>query len=391
MSLDTSNAVVSWRFDRGRQRELDRTEAATGSITVQNRHGLFDRTNLASPYHADIEPLVPAAISVRNPFTDTFHTLFSGYVEDWTYERPLKTVDQELLTVPLVDGFELLANAKVLPAGTGGEGGLFYAPQHVDNRIKAAAADAGLPAARTDINPGNVNVQGVHYPPGASMLEVMQDAADAEFPGVSNLFMGKTGVLAFRGRMDRFNRAAAGVPSFVLGDAWGMSEDASRVPIWFYRWALEKQNLFNSVLVTPTGADPADVPGQRVEAALSIAKYGRRDHDIQDLIVLGGDDGSTALQECHKFAAYYVNNYKSPYVRVYDLEVHSAMGEAAWDFIVNVGIGSLIELWTQHPGGGGLAGRQYFVEGIHAESERPGRIKMKLDLSPKDRWLEPPA
>jgi hypothetical protein len=386
MSLDTSNGVLSWEFQRGRQLELDQTEAGKGRIKLQNRKGLYDRTNLDSPYHASIEPLIPVGINVYNPFDTDYHTLFTGYVEEWDYERVLKNPRGGTVTTPIVDGFELLANAKILPAGDGGEGGLFYASQHVDDRIQAAAADAGWPAERTDINPGNVNVQEFTYPPGTSMLEVMQDAADAEFPGVSNLFIGKTGTLAFRGRYARFAKVTDGTPDWILGDEWGIEDDDTRVPLYSYRWALEKQNIFNSVLVTPNGVDPADVPGQRVEASLSIAKYGRRDHDIQGLMILDGDNSNTGLQECHAYAAYYVNNYKTSYVRVYDLEVHTAMGELAWAFVVGVGIGDLIELNTQHPGGGGLDGRKYFVEGIRAKSSGVGDIVMNVDLSPIDRW-----
>jgi hypothetical protein len=393
MSLDSSNAVIDWNFTRGRRRQLDHTEAAQASLTLQNHKGLFDTTNDGSPYYGYLEPLIPAAINVKHPFTDEQHTLFTGYIEDWgPYERPSKGRKRETLTVPLVDGFELLTQAKVKPSSDPGhEGSLHYAPQHVDDRIKAAAADADWPAARTNIFHGNVDVQESSYSPGTSMLEVMQDAADAEFPDVANLWMGKQGEIEFRGRYDRFTRAAAGIPEWVLGDDWGLGEDDTRVPIFLYTWAFEKQFIVNSCLVTPIQVDPADVPGMRVEAPLSIAKYGRRDRDIQGLLTLRGDDGNTGGEECQAFASYIVSNNKQPHVHVYGLEIHSTMGQAAWDFIVGVQISSLIELWTQHVGGGGFNGRQFFVEGISAHSTGTYSfgvpdIVMTLDLSPKERW-----
>jgi hypothetical protein len=57
-----------------------------------------------------------------------------------------------------------------------------------------------------------------------------------------------------------------------------------------------------------------------------------------------------------------------------------------------VQISSLIEMWTQHPGGGGFNGRQFFVEGINMRSAGPGEktgveeVVVTLDLSPKERW-----
>jgi len=59
----------------------------------------------------------------------------------------------------------------------------------VDDRIIQAIAETDWPASRTRIFTGNIIVQETTYSPGESILTVIDDAAEAEFPGVTLRFI----------------------------------------------------------------------------------------------------------------------------------------------------------------------------------------------------------
>src|SRR5215472_8429453 len=68
-ALPTANRVTHWETHRGRNSEFDQTEAGTGSITLQNRDGLFDPLNTDSPYTAtdNLLPIRQVRITCNTP------------------------------------------------------------------------------------------------------------------------------------------------------------------------------------------------------------------------------------------------------------------------------------------------------------------------------------
>lgn len=379
--------VIRWESHRGRSLEFDEIEAGTAVLWLNNRSGKYDPTYGGSPYSGKLLPLKQTRITAAKPNApSTFVPQFTGYVEEWGFER--KGPRHEVAEVHLVDGFELLSRAEVAPSTISGA---YFAAAQTDDRQRAALADAGWPAARTQINTGNVTVQPVVYPPGTSALEVCRDAAEAEFPSVGLIFMKKDGTYRFLGRCARFTQTT---PTYRLGDATAFAANPTLIPIFDLEWSYEKEHLYNKVLVLPQGVQAKDT--YVVKDTASIAKYGPRTLAVTDLLIQAGTTtGKTAVQECKEvFAQYYVDNYKRPYVRPHGLEVRASFADASsaghldslWNFILNVEIGDLIELNTVHPGGGGFNALTYYVEGIHNYVEPPKFWRQTLDLSPKGRF-----
>jgi hypothetical protein len=386
--------VTAFETHRGRESEFDKTEAGTAEISLITTDGRFDPTNATGPYYGQLDALKQSKINIQHPIAGTFHDVFTGYVEDWENRRyGQKHIET---TVPLTDGFELLEQAQVPPSGVHTGGGGFYAAAHCDDRIYAALADGAWPAERTRIASGNVNLQAVTYPPGTSMLSIIQDAADGEFPGVANFFMTKEGWARFTGRYIRFQPDTYGIPKWRVGDAAACAIDPTLIPIFDMRWTRSKSLLYNTALVLPEGVAAADVPGNRVTNGVSVNKYGWRNRDIQGLLTLDGDDGKTGLAECKDFATYYVNNYSTPHDRVYDVEIHGHSVRAdVWDLLLNIEIGHRLEVNTVHPGGGGFNAAEFYVEGIHnyasALNEKIPKWRSLFDLSPRAQWTTYPT
>jgi hypothetical protein len=384
--------VIRWTSRRGRNLEFDEIEAGTATVWLNNRHGNYDPTNGASPYSGKLLPLKQFVITAAKPTApSTWVRQFTGYVEDWDYER--RGPRHEVAVVQVVDGFEPLARAKLSPSMTGGT---YFATQQVDDRMRAVLADVGWPSQRTQINTGNVDLQPVLYEPGTSALEALRDAAEAEFPGVGLIFIRKDGYFRFLGRCARFDPLNPQYDAALwrLGDAEAREADPTLLPIFDLKWRYEKEHIYNSAVVLPSGVEMQDT--YVVENATSIARRGRRSLDpITDLLIQAGTStGNTAIEECQNvFAKYYVDNYHQPYVRPYGLTVSASFADASatfleplWNFILNVELGDVIELHTEHPGGGGFNALQYFVEGISNDVRPPYKWRQTIDLSPRARY-----
>src|SRR5262245_24711908 len=108
-TIDTTPALVaSYSIDRGRQVELDRTDAGTATVVIRDRDGVLDPTNATSPYFGQIEPLKQARLRRWNPMAAEWQTRFRGFIESIDYDfNPSQLVNE--LTVTLIDIFEIVS------------------------------------------------------------------------------------------------------------------------------------------------------------------------------------------------------------------------------------------------------------------------------------------
>ena len=413
--------VRSWTVDRGRSFELDKTQTGTASVTIVDTTGRFDPTNAGGAYYGNLDPNKQFAVFQVDPVSGSTATLFRGFVEDLECDVD---VSEKYMTVNIsaVDGFDKLAASEVTPltaadvASAGFDktviGSAFYAGQQVDDRIKAALTDAGWPTGLENIFSGNVSVQGTVYPAGASLLQVIQDAADAEFPGVANVFINKLGKVAFRGRLARFNPATYEAASDAARTdstqivAWKAGDTAAynasptdTALVSGFKFDRSKSKLVNAALASPVGILDKDVAGQLVTDTGSITSYGICGRSFENLITNQGDETGTpaANAETKKFATYYVDNYASPRSRIsqvsFTVKPATSAYAAHWRLMVGVEIGDVVTVKTSHPGGGGF-NEDFFVEGIHYEahpmSSTHPELTLTLDLSPKAYFTTSP-
>jgi hypothetical protein len=427
--------VRGYTIDRGRPTEFDKTGTGTAVIRIVDRQGIFDPTNPANA--TKVTPGKQANISLLNPVNGTWHTLFRGYVESWRYVLD-QTRQYMELELQLTDGFAILSRRElrvgvdgVLPLPTEvAEGNVGYGETAgtVGDRVLAILADAEWPAALAtdwisvapgtipDIFSGNVRVGPKVYA-GASALDALWDAADAEFPGVANLFMASDGHIRFRGRQARFRPDVAqyGITPWTVGDPSAWATDTSVVPVAELEWSNGEDNLYNSCTATPQGVgsgtawrplnpDPPhndNVAGQLVQDAASIAAYGLRGLTFDNLQTIEGKATSNdSMVETRLFASYYVENYATPHPRisriVFKTRAPTAIAQNAsksWEFLCNAEISDLLTVKTDHPGAGGF-NADFYVEGLHYVVT-PGPpehaiVELSLDVSPRAHWTSNP-
>jgi hypothetical protein len=406
--------VSAWTIDRGRTYELDKTQAGTSTFTLIDTTGRFDPTNTSSPYYGNIGPMRQFKLSVVNPVNQQNIDLFTGYIEAWNYS--MDTAEKMMtIEVDAVDGFEPLSRAELPPDSTGttvlgGDATGSACQTRIIYLLNTyygwnGSTAFGWPTYLRKINTGNVTLMQTVYNPGTSLLSAIQDTADAEFPGVANVFMNKAGQVTFYGRQPRFNPTGfpQDVTFWTVGDKNAVNTFGG-APIHDIAWNLDQKNLINAAQAWPEGIAQSAIASQLYVSPSSILAYGNRLQTMPNLQTGGSDAFATpasltAAQECQLFSWYYAYNYNKPVQRISKLEFvtedpTTTSGAALWNFMLGVEIGDILTVSTTNPGGGGFGKQtdgfavdQFFVEGIHYQAVplQGGfpQITMNLDVSPR--------
>lgn len=377
--------------------------------------GVLDPTNPSGPYFGEIQPLIQAAICAWNPVDAEWEPRFRGWVDDFRYAYdPSQQIN--FAEIHLTDVFEILSAIEMLPGAfgdippSGSEGQVFFKDADMDARIVQVLGNAGIPAAFYVVFTGNVGLVPTLYSPGESPMTAIQEAADAEFPGVSNVYTDRFGRLAVHGRLAKFDPATT---SAVAGDTvwdwqhWNAGDGqavaaAPSITAHLRGFGFNRglSSIRNSAIATPYGIADADIAGQIVQDISSIAQYGLRSWSAQDLLTQEGLlDGSTALEETARFAEYIVMNYSEPRNRIGPVTFRSmTLGQTGyvvnWRLLTRIDISDQLDVSILAPGGGGFIDEECFVEGIR-EEYKPGNseiddVTVTVDLSPVALFSENP-
>jgi len=408
----TGLGVNKVSIKRGRPTERDQTGVGTMTAVAIDTVGVLDPTNSGSAFVNQLDPIKQIAYALQNPVTSTWSTLFRGFIDDWNHDLTGldKSASFDRVEIACSDAFEIIGGAEVVPDQAGntvpGEsvGSVYYDPVTItSDRVLAAIADTATtlnpyggdwPAALLEIFTGNVKLKAGVYSSQTALLQVILDAANAEFPGVANFFVAKDGKLTFHGRFARFNPTDPDyhIATWKVGDTAAFSADSTVAVISDLQFTRGAANLINAAIATPKGIKDADIAGQFVSDAASVSKYGARSISFPDLLTDGHSDGSTTdLQETKLFPTYYVDNYKDPRSRISQIVVRSqpttsAYGPNVWALLCGIDISDIVHVKTTHPGGGGF-NEDFYVEGITYEivpmTATSPDVTLTLDVSPK--------
>lgn len=374
----TAGRVSGWDIRRGRQDEFSRTGTGTASIYVNDVTGYLG---------SGAEVPVHGRINLRGS------PMFRGHVDEINRDVSSAGV-VERVTIELVDAFDFLSGVGLVPGlhgavpPAGMEQSVFYEDGQVDDRMILALLDADWPSSLRSIFSGNVNVFESVYEPGTGVLQVLQDAADAEFPTVANLFVDRAGVVSFRGRFARFNPTAYGVSEWEAGTGAFVTTGVAQIRSLAY--STPKHTVRNAALAYPQGMAENEMQSMVVTSTSSIAKWGTRTWDAPNLLTKRhNSNGNTGADECKLFSTYVIQNYQNPVPRISrvgfkSLRDSDSRASATWALMTGVEIGDVINITTDWISGG------YFVEGITASArELDGTIPyatVELDLSPRALW-----
>jgi len=425
--IDLNYNVRSWQIDRGRQNEMSRTGTGTATIELVDKTGDFDPTNTGGHFFCRLDggqpmgPLVQAKIELQNPVDSSWSTLFRGYISriQWS---PYQTEQFANVTLELVDAMAIFAavemqdNAYTLWGDDFVDGNIVFNQDDgsafpgavygaVKRRIDKVLDQMGWDTSMRDIFYGNVTLQKTVYAPRSTVLQVITDACDAEWPDIANVWVGgpkNPGKIVFHGRYARFNPAdvSYNIQVFSCGDDTAANASPTTIvrvspPLDAY---LDDNLLYTSAIATPQNINDTDMNGQYLQDATGVATKGLRTWSAENLATLGGSGPTTALVQTKKFANYYIQNFRFPLVRVGQLTVKgrrptSPTGPKTWALLTQIDISDIVHLKTTHKGGGGFD-TDFYVEGIHYTA-RPGAgaypiVELTLDVSPSGYYAVSP-
>lgn len=315
--------VRGFAVQRGTQRELQRVDAGTATILLDNLDGRFIPLNTASPYYPNVLPM--RRIRIQAIWNAVTYPIFVGYVEAWPADFP-QGVDQTM-PAQLVDGFKVLSLARVsgaFPAALSG------------TRINDILETVSWPAGARDIEPGLSVVPAVTLD-NVSALEHMQAIEHAEG---GRLFIARDGDLTFR------DRGPGTTPAFGYR-TWSDTGDLSYRDITL---AYSDQTLINDVRLTREGGVE-----QVAQDATSIGKY-----YIRSLVESGIQLGTDA--EVADMAFDLVQRFKDPVLRIEDL-ADNAMRHQLWDRVLNLDLQDRI-LVKKNPKGSSQISQDSIIEGV---------------------------
>lgn len=387
---DVPSRVSRIRIDRGRQDELDRT--GTGNCTVSLNYTSGSITDFVGK---------EGSVSLGNPLGGS-SAIFTGLVDEVTYDLdPSQKVTR--VDVTMADHLDFLAGIELAPGQFGAlplpaavqRGNIFYEQAIPQDRINQALLEADFPGP-TEVFTGNVQVRDTIYSPRTSLLTVIDDACDAEFPGVANRFIARDGTFVFHGRLARFNPGDPQyrITTYKAGDGAACAGDVTRAQMRGLMLGSSRQRIINAALATPEGIADADIEFQIVTDPGSISTYGLRSWSAENLLTFYDELTNLAANDaCWQFAKYYVDNYAAPQIRIERLTFRSIStvhpnAAATWALLCNIDISDLLNLLVTNPGVG--INGDFFVEGLHYDIAPLGPdmadVTLSLDLSPRAYW-----
>ena len=411
------NFVSGVDISRGRQSELDLTEASTATVYLNDRDGLFDDGSPWTPWAGKLDGK-QIMLQCWDPVELEWVQQWRGRIRNIGYDfNPATISGVSILSNVQLECVDLLADlARVNfvvgvfgdtpPAGS--EGVVYYNASPVDDRIVAMLIEAGLSSDWYVVFTGNVDVQAMVYNAADVLLAGISDACDAEFPGIANRYTDRFGRFVFHGRGARFDpdtvSASAGDAAWdfqrwKVGDGAAIALDSARAQIRPpLRWSRGLDKIINSAYATNRGILEANKAGQVVEDATSITAYGRMPWSAEGLIVKEGTTtGNTAKDEAKLYAQFWVNACKDPVTRVDEVTLKSirpgdARGAATWAPLLRADVSDIIDVEHGYPGGVGVSA-EFYVEGS-TMSVRPlnrdfDMVERTFSLSPVSYYGDP--
>lgn len=337
---DITAYVRGFAVDRGRSAVFERMKAGTGTLILDNSDRRFDPLYGSSPYSPDVKPLKP--VRIRATYNLTTYPIFQGYVESITQQWPLSGHDA-VCTMRIVDGFSLMARAEVTSTEVQEDAG---------TRLGNILDDIGWPSGASwrDLDTGTFDMVAVTMDCNSALIELHR-VADSDG---GTFFISKDGKATYQDSSHRSGLSS----SATYGD--GPSGEAK-----YYRQLLleyDDTQLWNRVEINRWGA-AATVAS---EDATSVAAYGTRIRQFNDLLLVDDSDAGT-------LADTYRDRFKDPGVRFQNLEIHPRGAPSdLWPEALGRDISDKVTVERNPPGSGSIS-QDVFIEGISHRSEASGQ------------------
>ena len=309
---DITEYVISFSTRRGRSDALNRVEAGTAVITLDNNDRRFDPTYVGSPYYPNLVPMKKIRISAV--YSGITYRLYTGHVEGWPPDWPGGM--DVTTTIDCVDAFKFFASKKLNGA---------YANEFVNWTIDTWLTNIGWPAADRALSFAASQIQSgtfVNMP----ALQHFQNAAEVE-SGI--FFMGPDGRAMFHNRYYRLTNSTVTAATF--DDLAGAT-----LPYLHVTSSYDDSQIWNEARVTRTGGVEQVATDLTSQAAYFARTLTRNLPILTDTEALG-------------LAQWLVGVYANPIFQYTSMTLDGLMTDSLWPHILGRSISERITIKQRPP------------------------------------------
>jgi hypothetical protein len=250
--VDVSDITLRASIRRGRNRILNKFEAGSATIVLEDQNGDWVPSNPASPYYGKLLPLRKIRIwADYNSGSGTVrYYLYSGYITSYDTNFAIGFNELSTVTLQCVDAFRLFSNVAISTVAGTSEG------QATGARMNNLLDVASFPTSMRVIDTGDSTVQA---DPGTErdLLNALQTIENSEFGG---FYIDPEGNATFLARNTVAQKADQTATDFSDGGT-GISYQA-------IDFAYDDTLIFNDVTVNRVGGT-----AQTVQDTSSIETY----------------------------------------------------------------------------------------------------------------------
>lgn len=310
---DISSDVKEIHTKRGRQHELDRMEAGTAIILLNNADGDYWPGNVGGSYYPNVVP--GKRILVRAVYGVTTYSIWSGFIEAWSPSWLAKGGIGPITTLICADVIKNLARLD-LNDGTGFVQEV--SGTRIDNALDELSANIGR-----DLDTGQSNMIAT----GALADEKAQaHLFKVQESELGIMFVAPDADVQFHDRHARL-KSPFTTSQATFGDDPGEKEYTLLQPKY------DDEFLRNDIELTRTGGTQ-----QTAEDATSQTSYGKRTLSRTELLLTGDTEVLSQAQ-------YLRSRYKDPALRTRTLQVHPQSDETVlFPIVFTLGISDRITL-----------------------------------------------
>ena len=250
--VDVSNITLRASIRRGRNRILNKFEAGSATIVLEDQNGDWVPSNPASPYYGKLLPLRKIRIwaDYDSGSGTVRYYLYSGYITSYDTNFSIGLDDLSTVTLQCVDAFRLFSNVAISTvAGTS-------AGQATGARMENLLDVSSFPLSQRVIDTGDSTVQA---DPGTErdLLNALQVIENSEFGG---FYIDPEGNATFLSRDTLAQKADQTATNF--------SDDGTAISYQAIDFAYDDTLIFNDVTVNRVGGT-----AQTVQDTSSIETY----------------------------------------------------------------------------------------------------------------------
>jgi hypothetical protein len=310
--FDISDRLIGTSISRGKNQALDRIDAGTSSIVVDNSDRYFDPLYPNGPYFGQLIPRRTVRITCND------QPVFIGAIDD--FDIVYAPSNRSQVRIDVSDAFSTLTNSGLEE----------FTPtaQLSGARVNAVLdrPEVGWPADEREIDTGNSTMLGVLVAEGTSVLEYLQLVSNSEF---GDLFIGKDGKVVFRERNSVPNTPNLVFTDEVVAGVYQGIQFASVNNVY------GSENLYNRILISNASSPALEASANDTD---SQTIYGPRSFSQSNLLV-------ASQSELQFLADYLLARFKEPQYRFEAVTVvMDTLSTVNQDAVLDLEIGDIVQV-----------------------------------------------